>query len=144
MSTARKVFLSLTSVLSFLTTTLIATPSHAAVSVVLECSSSMHNIHSLYEVDYDARTVRVHAVDDDGLPSTESNGDHTYPAQITDREITWSEYELSNGSYRRDRLSRTSGKLTVQDEDTGGRVPDYLESNNTCQKYVPPPSHPIF
>ena len=50
-------------------------------------------VHKLYEIDYAAQTIHVHAVNDDGDPYTE-NGKEFFmnvvkPIQVSENVITW-------------------------------------------------------
>jgi hypothetical protein len=134
-----KMFFDATRIVAFLATTFIVTPGHAAVSVVLECNSATasKNDHELFELDYDARTVRVHAVDDDGAPAADEPSDRTYPIQVADNEIVWSEYETGDGGYWRDRLGRYSGTLTVEVYDPNVLPNAPHIASMTCQPYSP-------
>jgi hypothetical protein len=126
--------------LAFAAMVFTAPPCHAAVSVILECTwpGSPSDRHALYEVDYDASTVREHTVDEYGAPAVVNGntlGDLTIRAQISDTQIKWTDIEAGDGSYRRFFLDRYAGTLTVQNYDhingaTGG--------STKCHPYVPP------
>lgn len=114
---------------------------HATVSVTLECMSNLAHgadtpgVHTLYEVDYDAGTVRNHVVDDDGAPATlngQPYADRTFRAEITDREIKWTEDMAAGPIYRT--LGRYSAQLQ-SDMVFEGRGTDTVHA--VCRLWTP-------
>ena len=96
---------------------------YAAASVTLECAPAdpkamrQEGWHSIYEIDYDARTVREHYLDDDGAPIRNS-ADTQSTANVSDQEITWTENMAPGPIYYT--LGRFSGTLTAEKHFDGG------------------------
>jgi len=92
-----------------------ASPSLAAAPVTLECVAVDQNgqpkptpdWHGLVEINYDAQTVRLYVIHDNGVVDRDA-GVNTYPAQIMQDVITWG---TSDGKARTT-LSRTTGDET--------------------------------
>jgi hypothetical protein len=126
-----------------LTLALFAGPARAN-AVTLECVQQQvppqPHVHSLTVIDFDAGTVRLHAIDDDGAPAM-INGmpshDSTNPAQISDNIITWTDPIPDGAVYYS--LGRYSGIETAHSHFTGnsGTVYDYTVSFS-CHPWTPP------
>jgi len=127
---------------------LAAGASQAAV-VTVECEYGSQGVHALYDIDYDASTVRSYAVNDDGGPATFSEGvfpDRTFPAHITDREITWTDPSWVAG-YDNLTLGRLSGTLRDDSVQTKSLKSGKNYSHTTvrkCEPYTPPSGKPRF
>jgi hypothetical protein len=106
--------------LAFAAMTFIPPEGRAATPVVLECriAGQPPDKHDLYEINYDAATVRFHSINNDGAPY-QVNGaqvpDQTYRAQITDSEIKWA-YQANN-TFTLGRYSGTLTQLLTLDND---------------------------
>ena len=87
MSDVRKTRFDLIVPLAFATLAFVPTSSHAAVSVILDCTGGFvaSGKHILEEIDYAASTVRERFVNDDGAPdlSKRWERDVTYRARIS-------------------------------------------------------------
>jgi hypothetical protein len=115
-----------------------------ANTVTLECVQQQvppqPHVHNLIVIDFDAGTVRIHAIDDDGAPAV-INGLPTYdatdPAQIGDNIITWTD-PIRDGTVNYT-LGRYSGTETAHSHFTGnsGTVYDYTVSFS-CHPWNPP------
>ena len=125
--------------LAVIATTLVVTTARAGVSVTLECNSSTHpGLHNLLDLDYAARTVRNYSVNDDGAPYT-FNGtpmaDRTFPAQVTDKEIMWTEQMAAGPNYLT--LGRYSGTLTVEIHFQSTRGAATTTNRYQCRRWTP-------
>lgn len=125
------------------TLTFIPMPGRAAASLILECKTKGISPpwHNLFEVNYDAHTVRASFVTDDGAPALYPNGsrmeERTYSAQISDKEIKWAFINNTQRIYYT--LGRYSGTLTVvmnlaMDD---GRWRDPVPARSECKPYAP-------
>jgi hypothetical protein len=90
----------------------------AAVPIVLECkiAGQPADKHDLYELNYDAATVRFHSINNDGTPYQVHGAqvpDLTFRAQITDSEIKWA-YQANN-TFTLGRYSATLTQLITLD-----------------------------
>ena len=119
-----------------------AAPAQADM-VTLECGAPSPNpigspTHYLLDVDYSARTVRHYVVDDD----TKLWLDKTWPADITDSTIDWSE-AYSNGVSKKNTLGRYTGTLT---ETTRGATvsPPSVTVTLPCHPWTPPQRNKVF
>jgi hypothetical protein len=128
--------------LAFTAIAFLATPGHAKVSVILECTlnGAKESNHDLYEIDYDARTVRNHRVNDDGAPALFPDGsrigENTFPIQISNNEIKWSNVWNAGRIYSM--LGRYSGTLTnIIYTINEGRWNDPSTTRYHCHPYAP-------
>jgi hypothetical protein len=117
-----------------------AAPCRAAELVVLECNSdataAQGNAHYLWEINYDAQTVRNRVVDSDGAPLFaygQPYGEITSPAKISDNVIEW-RVSLPGGYGDIFRLGRYTGTMAVQGSRSNGNT--YYEVQ--CHPYAPP------
>lgn len=121
-------------------TTLVVATAHAGVSVTLECNSggSIPGLHNRLDLDYAAKTVRSYSVNDDGAPYT-FNGtpaaDRTFPAQVTDKEITWTAQNAGGPSYLT--LGRYSGTLTIEIHFQSTKGEATTTNRYQCRRWTP-------
>ena len=118
---------------------LISAGAARADTVTLECNSrgELHGEHDLYALDYAASTVHSYVLTDDGVIDARWSNE-TYPIQVADNVITWTE-PLAFGSADIT-LGRYTGTLTIHSVVTGSSSGKTYDSTNafSCHAWTPP------